>query len=85
MTGSKPLVSRGIPYVFGYALSGTNFQLYALHPEPTGEKDTSTSITSTPVGAQLDLGKVADRIRLLKYIINLVRILQALAKLVSKS
>lgn len=83
MESWNPLFFGDIPYIFGYALAGTEFQLYALHPD-LSQKDGVNPVQTltTEICEVLHLGRAADRIRLLQYMINLVCVFQAIAKLV---
>ncbi|KAH9253691.1 hypothetical protein BASA81_008309 [Batrachochytrium salamandrivorans] len=78
----NPLFFGDIPYIIGYALAGSRFQLYALHPNARAQRTPNAVLTrSTPVSPVLDLANVTDRITLIKYMVNLVRVLQALAEM----
>ena len=68
-----------LPYVFGYACCGTQFQFYALHPNKTVSRPGGVpGVNLTKIGNQLDLAFVDERFRLLKYIINLVRVFEVM-------
>ncbi|KAH9261114.1 hypothetical protein BASA81_000818 [Batrachochytrium salamandrivorans] len=79
-----PLFFGNIPYVIAYALSGFKFQLYALYPnEPNSMGPTKTM--RIPLCEELNLSKVLDRIRLLRYMVNLVRVFEEIGNMVPPS
>ncbi|KAH9257859.1 hypothetical protein BASA81_003878 [Batrachochytrium salamandrivorans] len=79
----NPLFFGDIPYIIGYAMAGTKFQLYALHPDLSKQSNVDgVPVLSTAVSDKLSLDAVADRILLVQYMINMVRVLQAFANMV---
>jgi len=81
----NPLFFGELPYVFGYALRGAKFQLYALFPDPAPPiriEGGASGVRKIPIGKELDLTYIDDKMALLQYMINLVRILQAMEPLV---
>jgi hypothetical protein len=83
MEAWNPLFFGELPYVFGYALAGTKFQLYALHPDGSVHYlGGACGVRQSAIGRQLDLTFLDDRFVLLQYMINLVRVLQVMEPLV---
>ena len=83
MESWNPLFFGELPYVFGYALFGLSFQLYALHPDSSIRyAGGACGVQKTPLGKQINLAFINERFLLLQYMANLVRVLQVMEPLV---
>jgi len=83
MEAWNPLFFGELPYVFGYALAGTKFRFYALHPDTSRHHaGGSCGVRKTQIGRELDLAYLDERFLLLQYMINLVRVLQVMEPLI---
>jgi len=80
-----PLFFGELPYVLGYASCGTKFQFYALSPNKAVSRLGGVhGVNLTKIGKPLNLTYVDERFQLLKYIINLVRVLEAMEPIIPK-
>ena len=68
MESWNPLFFGDLPYIFGYALSGTLFQMYALFPDQSQHyAGGSPGVRKCPIGDKLDLAYLSARVTLLQY------------------
>ena len=72
----SPILFGDAPYVLAYACAGAEMQLYAIHR--TG-LPTEPAAALFSIGDRLRLARLQDRLKLVKYLFNLVRVLQAIA------
>jgi hypothetical protein len=75
-----------LKYVFGYALVGTSFQLYALHPDPSSNRGFggASGVRSVEIGNLLNLSHIKDRFVLLQYMARFVRIFELIYDLMPR-
>jgi hypothetical protein len=83
-----PLFFGDLEYALGYALCGTKIQLFAIHPDPSPVRQEAVggacAVERTKLGVVLDLADFKGRIMLLRYIIQLVRVIQSMASKMPK-
>ena len=79
MDAWNPIFFGDLEYVFGYALAGTQFQLYALYPDKSKQyPEGGCGVNIKSIGGLLNLERIADRCMLLQYMINIAKVFKVM-------